>query len=193
MAVDRPPDTDQIFTVANILSLIRLAGIPVFAYVLLADHRRFLAAWLLLAIACTDWVDGGVARKYHQVTTLGKVLDPTIDRMLLGVGGIAAVIDGSLPLWLAIVLIARELFIGLGGIVLFALSAARLSVTWWGKTYALGLMGAIPLFLVGHCSVFWHAEAEALAWILAVPSAIGSYATAASYAFKAPDAIRRGR
>ena len=124
-ATDRPPDTDRIFTLANIISLLRLAGIPVFAWVLLVGDHRYAAAWLLFAIGCTDWIDGGIARRYHQVTTLGKILDPTIDRLLLGVGFIATMIDGSFPVWLGVVLITREILVGLGGIFLFVKGAQR--------------------------------------------------------------------
>lgn len=188
-AIDHPPDTDRVLTVANVISLIRLAGIPVFAWVLLGLDRRYLAAWLLFAIGCTDWIDGGIARKYHQVTTFGKILDPTIDRLLLGVAAISSMIDGSLPVWLGVVLLAREVLIGLGGIYLGLKGHRRISVTWWGKVYSFGLMGALPLFLVGNTSVFWSGVAEVLAWVLVIPSALLSYITAAQYIKKARAAL----
>ena len=77
----------------------RLLCVPVFLWILFGHHPhdRYHAALLLAAMGITDWVDGYLARHLHQVSTLGKVLDPIADRLLLGVGVVAILIDGSAP------------------------------------------------------------------------------------------------
>src|SRR4051812_15304491 len=101
---------DRILTLPNVLSLVRLLCVPLFLWLLFwaPDKHRAAAAFLLGALGATDWVDGYVARHFNQVSTLGKVLDPTADRILLGVGIVAIMIDGSVPLWIGFAVIIRE-------------------------------------------------------------------------------------
>ncbi len=183
-AEDRPPDTDRIWTIPNAISMVRLAGIPFFLW-LLADGRRLAAAIALIIIAGTDWVDGGLARKWNQVTTLGKVLDPTIDRALLFAAFVGAMVDRSMPIWLGAILILREVVIAIGAVVLGLKGHRRLTVTWHGKMYAFGMMAALPFFFIGNTSVFWAPIAELVAWALVIPSAVLSWITAFEYAKKA--------
>src|SRR3954469_2998454 len=84
-----------LFTVPNAVTLIRLACLPLFVYLLFGRDDRSSAAWLLAAIGVTDWLDGYLARRLHQVSTFGKVLDPTADRLVFLVGAVSLLIDGS--------------------------------------------------------------------------------------------------
>ena len=74
---------DRILTVPNLVTLVRLACIPLYVWLLFGADRQTAAAVLLGALGATDWVDGYVARRFHQVSTLGKVLDPVADRVLV--------------------------------------------------------------------------------------------------------------
>ena len=76
------------------------------------EDDRASAAWLLGVLGATDWVDGYVARHLNQVSELGKVLDPIADRLLfiVCVGGI--LIDGSVPTWFGVAVLAREVVVG---------------------------------------------------------------------------------
>src|SRR3954463_2952715 len=114
---------DRIVTVPNAISLIRLLCVPLFLWLLFwaPDKHRAAAAFLLGALGATDWVDGYVARHFNQVSTLGKVLDPTADRILLGVGIVAIMIDGSVPLWIGFAVITREVLVSGAVLVLAAL------------------------------------------------------------------------
>ena len=70
-------------TVPNLISLIRLLCVPVFVYLLLGADRPLAAGVLLAVLGATDWVDGWIARRYDQGSSIGKVLDPVADRILL--------------------------------------------------------------------------------------------------------------
>ena len=96
--VSSPAGSDEsaILTVPNVITLVRLACLPLYLYLLFGRDNRVAAAVLLAVLGATDWVDGYVARHFHQVSNLGKVLDPMADRLLffVGVGGII-VVDGA--------------------------------------------------------------------------------------------------
>ena len=78
-----PDGEDRILTVPNLVTLLRLAGIGAFVWLLFGEDRQTYAAVLLAVLGATDWVDGFVARRFHQVSNIGKVLDPVADRMLV--------------------------------------------------------------------------------------------------------------
>src|SRR5437764_13461216 len=124
--------------------MVRLACVPLFLWLLFGRDNRVAAALLLGALGATDWLDGYVARHFHQVSTLGKVLDPVADRVLLVVGVIAIMIDGSAPAVIAWLTIVREVLISVAVLVLAALGAKRIDVQWAGKAATLGLMFAFP-------------------------------------------------
>jgi cardiolipin synthase len=184
---------DEVFTWPNLISLMRLGAIPVFVWLLLGEERRLAAAWLLAVLGVTDWVDGWVARRFNQVSEVGKILDPTADRLMFLVAIISMMIDESVPFWFAIATLAREFVISAFALLLGALGARRIDVTWWGKTSTFGLMVAFPLFLVSHTEVFWADAAEIVAWVVGVPSLILHYFAAWGYIPLALAALRDGR
>lgn len=183
----------RIWTVPNVISLLRLLCLPLFVYVLFGRDNRAAAAWILVAIGATDWVDGYIARNYDQVTTLGKVLDPVADRLLFFVGIGAILIDGSIPVWFAVAVLVREVLVSIGTIGLAALGATRVDVTWVGKTGTFLLMGAVPLFLGGESTLGWADEARVLAYLLGVPGLVCSYWAALRYIPMGRQALREGR
>src|SRR5580765_2282552 len=105
--------SNRIVTVPNLFSLIRLACLPLFVWLLLVQNDRASAAWLLGALGATDWIDGYIARHFDQVSELGKVLDPTADRLLFLVGIGAIMIDGSAPVVFSVLVLAREALLGI--------------------------------------------------------------------------------
>jgi cardiolipin synthase (CMP-forming) len=174
--------------------MVRLLCIPLFLWLLFdRPDGRYGAAILLGVLGATDWVDGFVARRFNQVSTLGKVLDPTADRLLLGVGVVAIMIDGSVPLWLGIVVLAREVLVS-GAVVALALAGARrIDVQWVGKAGTFALMFAFPLFLVAHSDAGWHDVAHVLAWLFAIPAVCLSWYAAVTYVPLGRRALREGR
>jgi len=180
---------DRILTVPNALSLGRLACVPLFLWLLFGRENRTAAAWLLGGLGATDWVDGYIARHFNQVSNLGKILDPVADRVLLIVGMVAILIDGSVPpiiFWLAI---AREVLVAGMTLALGALGARRIDVSWAGKAGTFLTMVAFPLFLWGHN----HGPATALAWPFAIAGLIMAWYAAATYVGPAREALKEGR
>ena len=189
------PDTDEsrILTVPNAITLVRLALLPLYLYLLLALDDRVGAAVLLAALGATDWIDGYVARRFHQVSNVGKVLDPVADRLLflVGVGGII-VVDGA-PLWFCWVVIAREVFVSVSVVVLAMLGAKRIDVTWVGKAGTFLLMAAFPMFLVGSSHISSAPIFQALAWMCGVPGLLLAYTAAIVYVPIGLRSLREGR
>jgi len=185
---------DRVLTVPNALSVIRLAFIPVFLWLLFGPENRHAAAWLLAVLCVSDSLDGYIARHFDQVSNLGEILDPTADRILLGVGGIAIIVDGSIPAWVGILALTRELVVGVAGIVLGLMGARRIDVLLVGKAGNFLLMLAFPLFLASNPDggAPWHAVARPLAWLCALPGLVLSYYSAYRYVPLAKGALAKG-
>ncbi len=186
---------DRIFTVPNVLSVVRLLFLPLFLWLLFGRENRHAAAWLLAVLCASDFLDGYIARHFDQVSALGKVLDPVADRILLGVGGVAIIVDGSIPRWLGILALAREAAVGITAIALALMGARRIDVQFVGKAGNFLLMLAFPLFLASNPDggVSWHEVARPLAWVCAVPGLVLSWYSAFRYVPLAKDALARGR
>ena len=183
----------RIVTVPNVISLVRLACAPVFVW-LLAEDELLAAAALLAVLGASDWVDGWVARHFDQGSDLGKVLDPVADRILLLVAAIALLIQGSVPLVVGVLVLARELLISVAVLALAAAGARRIDVQWVGKAGTLALMFAFPLFLWADAI---HGDGHDLllvaAWFMAVSGLLFSYYAALTYVPLAREALREGR
>lgn len=195
-AVDSQGDAageDRVLTIPNIISLVRLLCLPVFLYLLFVEEDRVAAAVLLGALGATDWVDGYIARRYDQVSAVGKVLDPVADRLLffVGIGGI--LVDGSVPVWFAWMVLIREVVVAGTTLVLAALGARRIDVTWYGKAGTFFLMFAFPLFLASNSTVSWADTANVLAWATGIPGLVLSYISWAMYAPLGWKALQEGR
>ncbi|MEG0071029.1 MAG: CDP-alcohol phosphatidyltransferase family protein [Raoultibacter sp.] len=123
---------DKIFTIPNVISLIRLCLVPIYLVLLLEGHN-IMATFLFAVAAGTDFIDGQVARRTNTVSRLGQVLDPAIDRILMiaGVGGLLMV--GRLPLWIVLVVLIRDLFLLVGGSYLIKRYSIRIPVVYSGK------------------------------------------------------------
>lgn len=181
------------WTVPNLITLIRLLCIPLFLWLLFGRDNQAGAAWLLGGLGATDWVDGYLARRYGWVSELGKMLDPTADRLLfiVGVGGIIAA--GAAPLWFAWLVVVREAIFGatVAGFTLAGMK--RFDVTFLGKAATLCLMFAMPAFMLGSSDFPGHAIFQLLGWGFGIPGLILSYYTAIKYIPTLRDNLREGR
>lgn len=184
---------DRIWTVPNVFSVLRLCFVPVFVWLLFVKDNRYGAAAVLGGLGATDWVDGYIARHFDQGSTLGKIIDPVADRVLLVVGVGSIIIDKSVPLWVGVAVVVREAIVSVAVVVLAIAGAKRIDVQWAGKAGTMGAMLAFPFFLVSHSSASWREPAKILAWICIVPALVFSYYAAATYVPIAQRALREGR
>jgi len=155
---------DRLLTVPNVLSLLRLAGIPLFLWLLLGPHDDLLAVLVLALSGLTDWLDGKLARLLNQASRLGALLDPAVDRVytlstLLTFGA-----REILPWWVVAALVARDLVLLLTLPVLRRHGYGPPPVHYVGKAATLCLLYAFPLLLLAHDVHGWvGATAQAFA------------------------------
>ncbi|HSL57233.1 MAG TPA: CDP-alcohol phosphatidyltransferase family protein [Acidimicrobiales bacterium] len=191
--VPTPAPTSGPWTVPNLISVVRLALVPVFVWLVVGADEPLWAAVLLGALGATDWVDGWFARRFDQVSELGKILDPTADRLMLLVAVIVIAAEGAVPWWFAILTLVREGGVSIAALVMAALGARRIDVTWWGKTGTFLLMFSYPLFLASSSDWFLADAALVAAWVCGIPGLAISWYSAAGYVPLAMAAVTQGR
>jgi cardiolipin synthase len=145
---------DRIVTWPNALSAARLAGVPVFLWLVLGPRTAtadIIAAALLGFAGISDWLDGKLARMLNQTSRLGMLLDPLADRMYISVTIIALAVRGIIPWWLFAVIALREVCVSVGlfGVLRRRTDYQALEVSFVGKAATLCLMYAFPLLFLG--------------------------------------------
>jgi len=183
----------RIVTLPNAISLARLLCAPIFVW-LLVEGEQIAAGVLLAVLGASDWVDGWIARRFDQGSDLGKILDPVADRVLLITAGVALLIEGSVPVVVGVLVLAREAAISIAVLVLAAKGARRIDVQWSGKAGTLALMFAFPMFLLADASSGAVYDVAIVgAWIFTVSGIAFSYFAALAYIPLARQALRDGR
>lgn len=185
---------ESLLTVPNLVTALRLCCLPIFVWLLFGPGERQGAAWLLGALGATDWVDGFLARRLGQTSEFGKIFDPTVDRLLFVVGIVSLIIDGSVPMWFAVVALAREAAVGAMMVIATVIfKMERFDVTWWGKTATFLLMFAFPGFLMAESDIGIADAFGVAAWVLGIPGLALSLYTAVAYVPLVRDGVQRGR
>lgn len=156
---DRPrrdEHLDEVWTVANVITVLRLLLIPFFFSVVLSDreHADLLAFALFAGAALTDWIDGMIARRTGTVTTVGKIIDPLVDRLLLAAGVVGLYLIGRVDFWLVGVLVARDAYL-LWGAYRLERHGQRMPVTRIGKITTAVLLTGFSLLILGWPTVSW--------------------------------------
>jgi len=151
------------------------------------------AALLLGALGATDWVDGWVARKLKQVSEVGKILDPTADRLLLLVAISSLIVDRTIPMWFGILALVREGLVGGASLSLAVSGARRIEVSWWGKTGTFALLWAVPCFLASESRVPLDEAFAVMAWTFGLPGLVIAWWAAFAYVPAARKALVDGR
>jgi cardiolipin synthase (CMP-forming) len=169
-AEQRDPQS-RIVTIPNAISVARLAGVPVFLWLVLGPRSQTGDAWaviLLILAAASDWLDGKIARALNQQSRLGQVLDPAADRLYIVSTIVALAIRSIIPWWLVALLAARELVLAVALLALRSRGYGPLQVSFLGKAATLCLFYAFPLLFLGsHHGVF--AELTRVAgWAMAI-------------------------
>jgi cardiolipin synthase len=155
---------DRILTIPNVLSALRLLALPLFLWLLLGPHAD---GWALLVLALsgfTDWADGVLARRLNQRSEFGALLDPLADRLYILATLVGLVLRHVVPLWLAIVLVGRDLILAVALLVLRRSGIAPPQVHYLGKAATFCLLYAFPLLLLGAHRGVLSDIARPIAW-----------------------------
>jgi len=134
----------RVLTIPNVLSLIRLASVPVFIWLFVTD-RKEAAVILYAAGAWTDFFDGFIARRTGSISELGKLLDPLADRALIVALAVALVATDALSLWLAAVIVVRDILVLSLWPALDRRGVRRIPVNFVGKTATAALLTGLTL------------------------------------------------
>ncbi|HKR51334.1 MAG TPA: CDP-alcohol phosphatidyltransferase family protein [Pseudonocardiaceae bacterium] len=155
---------DRLLTVPNVLSLLRLAGVPLFLWLLLGPQYDLLAVLVLALSGMTDWLDGKLARLLNQSSRLGELLDPAVDRLYTLSTLVAFGLRDILPWWVVAVLLGRDLVLSLTLPVLRYHGYGPLPTHYLGKAATLCLLYAFPILLLADNVQGWlQAVAQAFA------------------------------
>jgi len=141
--------TDRILTIPNILSFLRLLGVPLFLWLVLVPQADGWAFAVLAVSAVTDWLDGTIARATGQISRLGQLLDPLADRLYIATTLLALAIRAIIPWWLVIVLLGRDLVLAVVLALLKRRGITGLPVHFLGKAATFCLLFGLPLLLLG--------------------------------------------
>jgi len=164
--------TDRVFTIPNVLSMARLVGVPLFLWLVLwpVFGGPNNDGWALLVLALSgvsDYLDGKLARRWNQVSNLGRILDPAADRLYILSTLVGLTWRGILPLWLPAVLVARELLLLVMVWLLDRHGYAPPQVNFLGKAATFNLMYAFPLLLLSDGSGLIASLAAIFGWAFA--------------------------
>lgn len=188
----------EIFTVANVITFCRFVLTVAFLVLFIQRESgtRTLALICYAIAASTDFLDGQIARRTQTVSWLGKIMDPIMDRFLLATGVVGLMVTGELPLWVAVYVILRDVYLGIGALILRRYTARPLDVVYIGKVAtALLMAGFVDLLIaapivpgLGIVNVPWlpglNSEPAAIGIFLVYLGVICSVITTIVYTYK---------
>ena len=147
---DRPMVVhDRVLTVANGITAVRLLGLPLFVWLAAGIGAYGMAFLTLVVVGSTDWVDGYVARRFDQVTKIGKLIDPLIDRAMLATAALTLLALGFIPWWIVALVVGRDVALLLAGFIMFKGRNPNIPVSNVGKFATACLLIGVPGFLLG--------------------------------------------
>jgi len=155
---------DRVLTAANVITALRLLGLPLFVWLMLGPRAYGMALLVLGVVATTDWIDGYVARRFDQVTRLGRFLDPLIDRVLLATAAITLLVVGFLSAVVVVAVVARDVLLLVAVLVRFR-GVPPLPVSRMGKFATACLLIGVPAFLPANMDFAYAGVFAVIAWI----------------------------
>lgn len=160
--------TDRVLTVPNLISFARLAGVPVFLWLVLVPQADAWAVLLLVVAGASDWLDGWLARRLGQISRLGQLLDPIADRLYIAATLLGLALRGIVPWWLVLLLLGRDLLLALFLPALKRRGQTGLPVHFLGKAATFTLLWGFPLILLGAGEGPAAAVARVVGWAFTV-------------------------
>lgn len=172
MAVSEPAPaspvvSDRVWTVPNALSALRLLLVPVF-FVLVVVGEDVAALIVIVVSTVSDWADGVIARRFGQITKLGQLLDPAADRLFIMAAVLGLAVRGVVPWWLVVVIIGRDVFLIVLGVVLAQHRFGPLPVHHLGKTATFALFYALPILVLGQAFPALAVVSDPIGWAFAL-------------------------
>jgi cardiolipin synthase len=176
--------TSRVLTIPNLLSILRLCSLPVFLWLLLGPEEDGLAAAVLMLMGVSDYLDGYLARKLDQTSKLGAVLDPVADRLYILATVVGLGLREIIPLWLVVLLPARDLFLWVLVPFLRTRGYTALPVHFLGKAATAALLYAFPLLLLGAGDTEFALVCRVLGWAFALWGAFMYWWAGLLYAYQ---------
>jgi cardiolipin synthase len=161
-----PPD--RVLTIPNAISILRLCLLPVFLWLVLGPEADGLAVAVLMFMGISDYLDGYLARRLNQTSRLGVVLDPVADRLYILATVVGLGVREIIPLWLAVALPARDLFLWALVPFLRTRGYSALPVHFLGKAATAALLYAFPLLLLGDGDSGFALVCRVVGWAFAI-------------------------
>jgi cardiolipin synthase len=180
-AASSETSSSAIATLPNALSAARIVLIPAFVWLIVDRDTTFAGLVLFGVVVSTDWLDGYLARRTGQVSDLGKLLDPTADRLAIAAGLVALVARGAFPLWVALLVLVRDAAILVAGSILLLTRKAKIEVRSIGKVATFSLVAAIGLIAWGNLGYAFRAAALAVGWCMYAVAVVEYYVATALY------------
>lgn len=197
----------KLWTPANIVTVARICGVPLFIVVMLSPWPEWLSFWpdaalwkpwiatlVFIVLAATDGLDGHLARSRNEVTNFGKFVDPLADKILTTAALLVLIELGVLPSWPVFIILCRE-FIVAGIRMLAAAEGTVIAASWYGKAKTVTQIIAIVLFLVKDSAVVvgffgaWYPALYAVSWAVMLAAVVLTIVSMLDYFSKARDLL----
>jgi cardiolipin synthase len=162
------PAAQRIATVPNALSALRIACIPLFAWLVLVVEADGWAVAVLIVAAVSDFLDGALARRWGQESALGRLLDPFADRLTSIVVPVVLAIRDIVPWWFVVLLFVRDAVVAVAAFALLRTRKVSVDVNFLGKAATFCLLIGLPLLLLGTFAGVFGATAHVLGWAFTV-------------------------
>ncbi|MCA4133713.1 CDP-alcohol phosphatidyltransferase family protein [Arthrobacter sp. M4] len=182
-------DHDLVFTVPNLLTVLRFMGVPLFVWLVLSQKEYGYAVLVLAVMGSTDWVDGYIARRFNQTSKLGRILDPMADRLALIAVAVTLAIAGVVQWWYLAALVIPDAILATASLLYFH-SHPDLPVSRIGKIRTALLLAGTPLLVLSKLSVPLTEVYFVAAWIFLGLGLLGHWVAAYNYFWAI---VRKGR
>jgi cardiolipin synthase (CMP-forming) len=158
----------RVLTIPNVISIIRLAGVPLFLWLILVPEADGWALLVLFVSGVSDYADGYLARRLNQTSKVGEILDPVADRLYILSTVVGLAVRGIVPWWVAVILPARDAFLWCLVPFLRTRGYSSLPVHFLGKAATANLLYAFPLLLLGDGEGALPTLARVFGWAFAI-------------------------
>jgi cardiolipin synthase len=184
--------SDRVWTLPNVLSMLRLLLVPVFlVLVVVGEYVPALVVHIVASL--TDLLDGFLARRLGQVTRLGQLLDPAADRLYIFAALIGLAANGLVPWWIVVVIVARDVFLLVLGVVLANSGFGPLPVHQLGKAATFALFSGLPIIMLGLAFPSLQPVSEPFGWAVTIWGAFLYWWAGIIYAIETARVVRESR